>query len=105
MYQNDLISLGATRIPVGLSAIVAVRPTAYSFGINFKIASGGGSLEVVSPGMTLSGAGVTGWGGGYLVGDQESVQIDGPCTFYLAATGATMVACMMLGRTAGATYL
>lgn len=110
MYQNDIISVGVTQIPVGLSAIVAVRPTAYAYGRNFKIhpnSGASGILEIVSSpeGASLSGAGATGWGGGYPLGGGEAVTLDGPATFYLAATGQTMIAAVILGKTAGATFL
>lgn len=104
--QNDLHVLGATRIAVGLSTVIRVLPTDYQYAETIKIFSGGGTLEIVPP--VLSGASTpasAGHGTGYPVGANEVVSIGGPAVFYLAATGATMVVAMTLGRTAGATVL
>lgn len=105
--QNEIMVVGATQIPVGLSAIIAVRPTAYEYGVGIKISSGGGTLEIAPTpiGYSLSGTGCTGWGAGYSIGGAEAVSIQGPATFYLQATGATMIAAVLIGRTAGATFL
>lgn len=104
--QNDIILAGATLITVGLSAIVKVAPTAFSFGYNLRVRSGTGTCEIVnSPqGASLSGIGATGWGGGYALGPSEAVTFDGPATFFLAASGTTMVIQCLLGKTAGASY-
>ncbi len=103
--QADILVIGSTQIPVGLSAIIAVRPTAHEFGVGIKIASGGGTLEIAPRpiGYSLSGAGCTGWGAGYSIGASESISVQGPVTFYLQATGATMTAAVIIGRTAGTT--
>lgn len=109
MYQNDIFVAGATQIAVGLSAIVACRPHNYAYGRNIKIhpnSGASGILELISTpmGSSLSGAGASGWGSGYPIGSAESVTFDGPCTFYLAATGQTMIAAVLMGKTAGATF-
>lgn len=106
MGQSDIVLLGATLVPVGLSAIVAVRPTAYQYGVGIKIFSGGssGTLEVCPPPVALSGASATGWSLGYPLATSESVQATGPTTFFLAAMGVTMVAAVIFGRTAGASF-
>jgi hypothetical protein len=88
-----------------LSAIVVVVPTAKQYAEAFKIFSGGGTLEVVSPPPALSGSSAAGWGNGYPVGANEVYSIGGPAVFYLAATGATMTIAMTIGRTAGATCI
>lgn len=103
--QNDLHVLGATRIPVGLSAIIAVKPTDFQYAESFKIFSGGGTLEIVPVPLALSGGSAAGWATGYPVGANEVMSIGGPAVFYMAATGATMVVAMTIGRTAGATVL
>ena len=103
--QNELLAIGATRIAVGMSSIIKCSPTAYSFGINLKILSGGGTLEIVSSPPSLTGASSAVHGTGYPVGASESVTFDGPATFYLLATGATMVCTVLLGRTAGASFI
>jgi hypothetical protein len=103
--QNDIHVLGATRIPVGLSAIVRVLPSAYQYAECYKILSGAGTLEIVSPPPALSGSSAAGWGQGYPIGASEVQNIGGPAAFYLAATGATMTIAMIIGRTAGATVI
>lgn len=107
MGQSDIYSLSATLITIGLSSIVAVRPTALQYGVGFKIdsRSGGGTLEVVPPPVALTGSSATGWGLGYKIGASESLQASGPATFFLAATGATMFAAVVFGRTAGASFI
>jgi hypothetical protein len=103
--QNDIHVIGATRIPVGLSAIIPIIPTAYQYADCLKIFSGGGTLEIVAPPLALSGSSCVGWGQGYPLGASEVQSIGGPAVMYLAATGATMVVTMMIGRTAGATCI
>ncbi len=106
MGQTDIYSLSATLVTVGLSGIVAVRPTAYQYGVGIKIDSGGGTLEILAPPPSLAGSSAAAlWGTGYKIGASESIQASGPATFYLAATGATMIAAVIFGRTAGASYL
>lgn len=97
--NRELRLLGATLITVGLSAIVKVTPSNYHFADLLKIQSGAGTLEIVNVPATLSGTGATGWGGGYAIGSAEAIAIGGPATFYLAATGATMVAGLLIGLT------
>ncbi len=103
--QSEIVVLGATRIPIPLSAMVAIRVGPNDFGHLFKIAAGAGSLEIVPIPLALSGSSAAGWGNGYVLGASESVQVDGPATFYLAATSATMTVAMVLGKTAGASFL
>lgn len=84
--SSDLPSygIGATQIPVGLSATVTVLPSAHQNGGFFKILSGGGTLAIVSGISAVASS-------GYFVGAGEAISISGPAIFYLAATGATMV--------------
>jgi hypothetical protein len=104
--QSELSVLGSTRITVGLSQIVRVMPTAYQYAEGIKIFSGGGTLEICNPALSGSStAGTSHWGTGYPIGASEVVNLGGPAVFYLAATGATMVATVLLGYTAGATVL
>jgi hypothetical protein len=98
----DIRFVGATIISVGLSSIVSVRAGAYLQATNLKILSGGGTLELVPPPIALSGASAIGWGRGYPIGANESIHIDGPSKYYLAATGATMRLAALIGYSAGA---
>lgn len=100
--QSEISVLGATRIAVGLSAIIKLNPSAYQYAENIRILSGGGTLELVPPPLALSGASCAGWGLGYPIASGEAVSIDGGAVAYLAATGATMTVCMLIGYTSGA---
>ncbi len=104
--QYEASVIGATHVVVGLSMTVAIYPTIYCFAQNLKILSGGGTLEIITPGTTLGpGTGATGWGTGYPIGANEVISWDGPARFYLAATGATMIASLVYTETAGASFL
>lgn len=105
MTQNEVNAVGATTIPVGLSAIIKIQAGAYQNGFALKILSGGGTLEISKPPIALSGTSATGWATGYPLGALETFSINGPATFYLAATGATMVASMTIAYTSGASVL
>lgn len=109
MTQNEIGVVGATKFAVGLSQIIRVTPTAYQYAQSVKILSGGGTLEIVgvafSGSSTAAGTSTVGWGTGYPIGAAEVVSVGGPAVFYLAATGATMVAVMLIGQTVGATAL
>lgn len=97
--QNDIFSIGATRVVVGASQILKVTAAGFQYAETLKIISGGGTLELIS---AANYAGGTGWGSGYPIGANEFVNIGGPAVFYLAASGATMTAALYLGYTAGA---
>jgi hypothetical protein len=101
-YQNEISLVGSTNIAVGLSVIVKLMPSAYLYATNIKIKSGGGTLEIVPQPLALSGASTIGWGLGYPIGSNESIQIDGPSVSYLAATGATMIISVLIGFSNGA---
>lgn len=105
--QLDIKAFGGTQIAVGLSAIVAVKPSAYQIAETFKIVSGTGTLWVCpAPPVALSGASaVASIGAGYPVGSSEVLNVGGPATFYLSATGATMVVGLALGYTSGYSLL
>ena len=101
--MDSIAVIGATRITVGLSALVKVSPLAYGRGGVIKIFSGGGTLEIVAQPIALTGSSAAGWGAGYPLAAAEVKAIDGPATFYLAATGATMVAAYCINYSPGAT--
>ena len=97
--------MGSTRISVGLSAIIKIQAGARQYAESIKIFSGGGTLEIVPIPVALTGSSAAGWGAGYPLGASEVFNIGGPATFYLAATGATMVAVMTLGYTPGVSLI
>jgi hypothetical protein len=103
--QTKTMSMGATRIPVGLSAIIKVAPVSTQANAIMKIFSGGGTLEIVQVPAALTGSSAVGWGIGYPVGANEIITLGGPAHFYLAATGATMTIALGYAFSAGATIL
>lgn len=107
MTQNDLSVISATRVAVGLSAIIRLAPGAFNYAEGIKIFSGGssGTVEFVQCPAAFSGVGAAGWGTGYQIGTNEVVNLGGPAVMYLAATGVTMVMAMYIGQTSGATAL
>lgn len=103
--NREIRELGATLIVVGLSALVRVTPSAYGYTELLKIAAGSGTLEIVTPiysgsSAILSGSSAVRQGTGYPIGTSEAVAVGGPASFYLAATGATMTAALMVGFSA-----
>lgn len=103
MEQKQIAVVGATRIAVGLSAIIKVAAGSYEYHKQLKILSGGGTLEIVAPPVALTGSSAAGWAAGYPVGGTEVVTVQGPAVFYFAATGATMTLALINGSTNGAT--
>ena len=101
MNQDRIYVLGATRVAVGVSTILKIQASDNQAAFTIKILAGGGTLEIVR-GTTTGGAG---WGLGYPLGASEVLNIGGPAAFYLAATGATMTAALLIGQTAGATVI
>jgi hypothetical protein len=82
---TDTFQMGVTNIVVGTTVAnnVQIMPGRCVNGGFFKIASGGGTLAIVnSIGVTYST--------GYVLGGSEVVSFQGPATFFLAASGATM---------------
>lgn len=98
--QKETYVLGATRIAVGLSAIIKITPTAYQYFNNMKMVTAGGTLEIVPVPTALTGASAAGWGNGYpfTIGEVVNSGIGG-CAIYLAATGATVVVALNIGYT------
>lgn len=94
--ETDVYLIGATRLVIGLSAILTVTPVATEIKGILKIFSGGGTLELVDGPST-------GWGAGYPLAATEIYSLGGPATFFLAATGATMTAALSIGKSQGAT--
>ena len=105
MAQDNVTTLGATQIPIGLSQVIRIQPTPFQISTVVKIGSGG-SLELVP--IQLSGSSTAAgnaWGKGYLFGTTEAFGWVGGAAAYFAATGATVVAHVVCGYTAGATFL
>lgn len=91
--QNTKV-IGGTQIVVGLSAIVQVTSEAYVNGWTIKKFSGG-SLTIVSATTSTIGT-------GYVVGDSEAINVDGPAMFYLSAVGATVTVHALQSKSSGA---
>lgn len=105
MEQNQLSVMGATRINVGLSAIIKVQPSAYQYAETIKILGTGGTLEIVPCPLALTGTSTIGWGLGYPLGATEVLNLAGPAVIYLSSSGATTTVTMALGYTNGATVI
>lgn len=95
---SEAFGLGVTQIAVGLSAPFLVLPREKQISLALKYVSGG-SLEIFAAPTGATSGSVSGvsWGLGYLMGQTEVFNIEGPTRFYLAATGATAIAHLMLG--------
>ncbi len=105
MNQNEIYVIGATRAIVGLSQILRISPGPNSIAGTIKILSGG-TLEIIDPVYSgASSAPNVGWNQGYPLGTSEIYCYYGSSAFYLAATGATTIVAMTMGRTSGATLL
>ncbi len=105
MSQNEVCTIGATRIPVGLSQVIRIKASEFQYSSTIKLFSGS-SLELVAPQLSgTSTAAGNAWGFGYLIGNSETLSWDGSPAIYLAATGATAVVHMTIGYTFGATFL
>lgn len=103
--QDKISAVGATRYTIGLSQILRISPLPNQVVTSLKYASGG-SIEIVNPILSGSStAAASGWGAGYLLGSTEVFTVQGPATFYLAASGATALVAAAIGQTAGATLL
>ncbi len=87
-------SLTVAQIEIGLSASVNVTGAAYQNGYIFKKFSGG-TLAIVSGESAIASS-------GYIIGDNESINLDGPANFWLAAAGATCVVHAFWGQSGGA---
>lgn len=89
MSQEAIMSVGATRMYIGLTTPVRFTPTNYlRSGIIKKLA--GGTLEIVNGSSGVAGT-------GYIIGDSEIFAFDGSPSIYLLATGSTVTAMFTLG--------
>ena len=93
MSNLRTFALGVTNIHVGLSTTTYCVHQPYQNGWVFKKASGGTLAIVGSTNAPTTD--------GYIVGDSESINIDGPANFHLAAAGATCVVAAFWGYTEG----
>lgn len=104
--QAEVNGLGSTRVivPPGATLAVVVNPVAGGCNQRLKYLSGG-SLEIFNcpVGTTAPGGSLVALAtaGGYLMSTTEIVEIDGPARYYLMATGATAIAALVYGLTAG----
>ena len=102
--QDQVYSLGATKVivPVGATVSVLVTPQAYESSTVIRYGTGG-SLELVGipvGASTLTGASlVAAQGNAYLFGSSEVLSIGGAARYYLMATGATVTCYLLKGLT------
>lgn len=88
--------IGVSQIVVGLSATVKVVPRAGVLSGYLHLESTGGSVAIVNG---ISGI-VT---NGMKMSANQLIELEGPATFYLAASGATMTVSYVMRYSAGAT--
>lgn len=88
--EQDVTGIGSTRLTLGLSTVFGITNIPGLLTNTLKYFSGG-SLEIGGSNLT--------WGGGYMLGTSEVFNFSTVGTFYLCATGATVVA--MLARGVG----
>lgn len=108
--NNDILNLvpQIITVPVGVTAAVYVGAAAGQRDVQIRNVSGGGTLSILA-----SNAGSTYAGGTLLAlsatfayfvaasGTESVVNVRGPASFYLAATGATTVVTILRGMGSG----
>ena len=95
--ENDIHSLFAERVVIGLSAPVSLAAIAGQAAVTFKLIAGG-TLEVGgtnAPGSTQL------WGGLYPMGASEVMNMASAGKFWLYASGATCTIAILRGKTDG----
>jgi hypothetical protein len=104
--QLDIKAFGGTQIAVGLSTITAIRPQPFQIAESFKVVSGGTLwLTPCAPVALTGSSAAASIAVGYPVSGSEVMNVGGPATFYLSASGATVVVGLALGYTSGYTML
>jgi len=91
-------------VPATAASALLVSPVAGQISVSIKN-FGGGSMEIMKApaGATLSNGTADGLSlsAGYLMEAGEVVNVDGAPKFYLAATGATATAYLLIGLSSG----
>lgn len=90
--RSEVDSLVGRQITVGLSQIVGITVMAGQNSVSFYKFSGGSLL--------VGGATLT-WSNGYIMQNNQIVNVQSAGTFYLAAVGSTVTVMMLFGRTSG----
>lgn len=94
MSANDLVyQVGITLVPIGITSGVQLSPGRGVLTQTLKWQSGGTLAMVNQAGATTAQ--------GYILGTSEVVNIGGPATFFLAASGSTAIAAIAFGYSAG----
>jgi hypothetical protein len=91
-YTNTY-QLGATLVPIAVGTPVQVIAQRGVNGWILKKASGATLAVVAGTGFSAPQ--------GYILGDSEVINIQGPATFFLAAGGATAVASLIASYSSG----
>lgn len=87
--------VGATVMAIGLSGALEVAPARGTAGWQVQVLSGGSSGVAF-----MQAAGAVTCSQGFLIGSQ-SISIDGPARFYLAAQGTTALVSLLVKYSAG----
>lgn len=88
-----IYGLGATQIVLGASTVTTLQPAAYHSKWMFKKLSGGSYAVVEGTTYSVSQ--------GYMIGETEVIQIQGPAKFFLACSGITTTIQVMVGYSQG----
>lgn len=90
---TDTYKMGATVISFGTSTAIQIFPGAGLNGWSFKKQSGATLAIVNGTGFSVAQ--------GYIMGDTEVMDIQGPATFFLAAGGATVTVAFAMKFSSG----
>lgn len=90
--RDDVYGYEGLRVSIGLSQIRGITIVPGQNACVVKYFSGG-SLEIGGPSLT--------WGSGYMFSASEAISMQSSGTYYLAATGATVIAMIFKGKTSG----
>ena len=95
--QDAVFLMGGTQIVVGLSQTVKVNGNTGPFQVAGTIKKlSGGTIALVSGSSAISST-------GYVLGDTEQYNFDGPACFFLAAAGSTVTVGYIIKSSNGVT--
>ena len=108
--SDKVLSVSPTTysVPVGLTLAVFVGALAGQCSVSVRHVGGGATLTMLAAnagstyaGATLAAIGVSGAYIFGISGTESIVNLSGPASFYLAATGATAIVSVLRGMTSG----
>jgi len=95
LRSDDIWTLQTERLNIGTSGGYVAGITAGVGVANLTLKyAGGGTLEILGSSAQTAGT-------GYVLGSSEALTFGGPVEFFLSSTGATSIAHIIRGKTAG----